>query len=205
MKFLAKSTDSAACKSGLVYAKGRSSQNKALRKALIDEQYGFCANTEKWLEPLDSVEVEHMEQSIKYHDDCMNWYAALREANLYKKDKQYKGAIFFASRFYQDQQEWNERVEYQRGIDEQCGIYVRKDLEDQEAKDFLDFLGVNDPRLALQRQKRIAFLKDQLQDLDWPIEKLMEWLGKNPEFLSFPTAIEAEFRIDLTPIIQRTA
>lgn len=36
----------------------------------------------------------------------------------------------------------------------------------------------------------------------WTPERIKRYLGKHPKYLSFPTAIEAEFDIDLGDILQ---
>ena len=60
MKFLAKRTDSAIADAK--YAKG--GHNDGLLLALLAEQHGFCAYTEKVANPLDTLAVEHFDPRL---------------------------------------------------------------------------------------------------------------------------------------------
>ena len=75
MKFLSKNADSKILKEGLVYrAKG---SNTVLRNLLIEEQKNYCAYTEKFLQPLEQVDVEHFNSAKKGtpEDNYYNYYA----------------------------------------------------------------------------------------------------------------------------------
>ena len=143
MKFLSKREDSAILKLGLTYNKNASENNRKLNELLLAEQKNFCAYTEKYIGPLDSVEVEHLNSSKKYNDDYYNYYTVLRKANEYKikKDKKYVGATFFDSLFFQDDTNFRQRVTYADGI------YYELNEEDTEAKELIDFLGFNEAPL----------------------------------------------------------
>ena len=132
MKFLSKSEDSPILKRGLKYVKG---DNSELRKLLLEEQKNFCAYTEKYVEHLDSVEVEHFNSSIKKNDDYYNYYAVVRKANLYKKDEKYNGAAFFDSLFFQ--KNFDSRIRFVPGD----LVYEEINTGDTEAIDFIDFVG----------------------------------------------------------------
>jgi hypothetical protein len=100
MKFLSKSKESIILAEGLVYRQNSSKNNHRLKEMLMVEQKGYCAYTEKYLQPLDSVEVEHLDAAKKYADDYYNYYAVIRNANLYKQDEKYSGAYFLDSLFF---------------------------------------------------------------------------------------------------------
>lgn len=100
MKFLTKKATSTILAENITYKKNVGENNKKLKNLLITEQFNFCAYTEKYLEPLDSVEVEHFNPSLKYHDNYYNYYAVVRNANLYKQDEKYVGAAYFKSLFF---------------------------------------------------------------------------------------------------------
>lgn len=85
MKFFGKNPDSEILRENLTYQENRSENNRRIKEILIQEQHNFCAYTEKYFEPMDSVEVEHFDSSIKYIDNYFNYYAVLRKPNLYKK------------------------------------------------------------------------------------------------------------------------
>ncbi len=194
MKFLQKHKDSLILQNGWKY-KGQSENDKRLRIELLNEQFNFCAYTERSLAHTDATEVEHFDPSIKYKDDYHNYYAVLSWANKKKIGKQYAG-----SRFFQDKELLDARVTYQNGR------FKAIDKADSEAQDLIDFLGMNDQALFEDRKYHVNRLRKLFEGrFHGSIIQFMEYLAEHRQELSFPTAIEAEFRIDLTPIIQRTA
>jgi hypothetical protein len=203
MRFLAKSVESPILIAGMVYKKN--GDNSPLRIALIKEQNGFCAYTEKYLEPLDSVEVEHFDASKKYQDDYFNYYAVIRKANRFKKDERYRGATFFQTKFFHSPQVLRSRIGYQCSIRDEPGLFFAQSATDQEAKDLIDFLGCNESGLSRQRQDTMEFIRQNLALMNWPASKVVDYLSKHRNLLSFPTAIEAEFQIDLSDIIAQIA
>ena len=133
MKFLAKSPQSQILLNKVLYRENNSVNNKKLTALLIEEQKGFCAYTEKYLQPLDSAETEHINSSIKYNDNYYNYYAVIRNANLYKQDEKYSNASFFKNLFFQDSDEFNTRISFSNNM------YYEIDETDTEAKEFIDF------------------------------------------------------------------
>ena len=131
MKFLGKKATSQILQEGLTYQKNRAENNNRLKDLLLKEQYNFCAYTEKYIQELDSSEVEHFNSIIKFADDYYNYYAVIRKANQYKKDEKYKDAVFFHSLFFQDNNAFNRRVKY---ID---GTYEEIDQNDNEVKNLI--------------------------------------------------------------------
>ncbi|MBC7554576.1 MAG: hypothetical protein H7257_11420 [Taibaiella sp.] len=186
MKFLSKRPDSEIFLQNLVYKKGQ--DNSDLRKFLLQEQKNFCAYTEKYVQKLDSVEVEHFNSGIKFDDDYYNYYAVVRRANLYKKDEQYKGASFVTSLFFQ--KELKARIQFIKGD----LVYEEIIPGDNEVVEFVDFIGLNHPDLYEDRKRHINRLKDLfIMGFD-----IIAHFHKYPQELSFITAIEAEFDIDLS-------
>jgi hypothetical protein len=191
MKFLSKNPSSPIYTQGTVYGHD-SLKNRALRNALLKEQYGFCAYTERMVAPTDTVEVEHFNPAIKYHDDYFNYYAVLPWANRSKLRKTYDGSLFF-----QNIHELQNRISYQ---DEE---YHPSEENDLEARELIRFLGFNEEELWVQRKDHIGRLNVILECLcDSDKDQFYAYLAKHRQELSFPTAIEAEFNIDLTDILQ---
>lgn len=155
MKFLSKTEDSNILKENLTYKKNDTQNNRILKQALLEEQKNFCAYTEKFIQRLDACEVEH--SSLKYKDDYFNYYAVLRRANQYKKDTEYKSAIFFHTLFFQDEKELKARIQYRDGI------YEEVDINDLEAIHLIDFLGFNHPDLYIERKRHIKRLRKTFQ------------------------------------------
>ncbi len=196
MKFLAKSPQSEVLAQKLVYKSGNTDRNAHIKRLLTNEQKGFCAYTEKVFWGTDSPEVEHFNRLIKEADNYYNYYAAVRWANAYKsrKDRQYEGASFFQSLFFQNKETFGQRIRFVSSDN----VYEEIDLNDTEASDFIAYLGLNSEQLVTDRVRHI----NQLRELAPFIEK--DWLGyfrRNRYELSFVTAIETAFTLDLTDII----
>lgn len=196
MKFLTKDSGSDILASGMTYQKNKAENNRLLREKLLIEQHQFCAYTEKYIEELDSVEVEHFDSSKKYADDYFNYYAVLRWANNQKADEKYqkKGASFFTTLFFHDRVKFEQRVQY----DAADMVYEEIDDTDIEAEELIDFLGFNHPNLFEQRRKHINRLKSIFKEAGFTEVQVLDYLQRHPEELSFITAIEAEFGIDLS-------
>jgi hypothetical protein len=192
MKFFSKNSSSEILKQGLTYQKNRAENNAKLKDLLIQEQYHFCAYTEKYFDELDSVEVEHFDSSKKYNDDYFNYYAVLRKPNLYKKDEAYKNSKFFETLFFQNQTVLMKRIHY---IKDEF-VFEATDDSDQEAKDFIDFLGLNNHDLYNCRKnhiKRLAFILPNLND-----SQKINYFQNHRTELSFITMIEHEFDLELS-------
>jgi hypothetical protein len=193
MKFLTKNLQSPIHTEGLTYQKNRSENNAVLRDRLIKEQKNFCAYTEKYIQGLDSVEVEHFDSSKKYQDDYFNYYAVLRKPNLYKRDEKFKNHTFFQTLFFHDKTAFDERIKYQNGI------YCEVDEADEEARDLIDFLGFNHPELSKDRSNHLNRLKSIFPYLS--DEQKLKHFEDHKEELSFITALEIEFGLDFSEIL----
>jgi hypothetical protein len=185
MNFLRKEGTDIARHDQLRYPKDR---DKAVA-ALIGIQKGFCAYSERYLKPLDSVELEHFDPRKKNteEDGFSNWHAVIRWMNAHKARsiEKYEPLPDVAS--------WNgERIWYERGL------FVCRD-EDTEAKNLIDFLGVNRQEVFEERANHIARIRNMRNKVG--DEMLMEFLSEDPEQLSFPTAIAAELGIPAFEII----
>jgi len=198
MKFLVKDKNSVILKDNLVYKKGQSKNNRKLKDELLKEQLNFCAYTEKYIQELDASEVEHFNSSIKYNDNYYNYYIVIRRANQYKieKDKKYKSASFFESLFFQDIDEFNKRIKFEDGY------YSEVNENDVEAIGLIDFLGFNNDILYSDRKRHIKRLKRNFKDADYNKNEIKGYFKEHIQELSFITAIEYEFEIDLSDIVK---
>jgi hypothetical protein len=195
MKFLSKSKASVILAEGVVYRENSSKNNERLKKMLMAEQKGYCAYTEKYLQPMDSVEVEHLDAVKKYADDYFNYYAVIRNANLYKQDEKYKGAAFLDSLFFHDAVVVNERIGFKENV------FYELDENDTAAREFIDFLNLNHPALSGQRATHLALLQSTFNDGRYDKEAIIRYFKKHPEQLSFVTALEAGLGINLFELL----
>ncbi len=195
MKFLTKRADSGILTTGIVYKlKG---DNTNLKNLLVEEQKNYCAYTEKYLQPLDQVDVEHFDSAKKgtIADNYYNYYAVITTANKYKKDEKYIAASFLHNRFYQNEQELNVRIGFSNNI------FFEKNENDVEARDFIDFLGLNHPKLSDERSKHVQRMKDHFSAGNYTIEKIKGYFEKYKSELSFITALNTEFGYDFTELL----
>ncbi|MEZ4933899.1 MAG: hypothetical protein R2788_17470 [Saprospiraceae bacterium] len=184
-------------KEGLTYQENKGKNNLKIREMLVEEQSNFCAYTEKYIQELDSCEVEHFDSSKKYKDDYYNYYAVLRKPNQYKKDEAYKSASFFDNLFFHDNEEFNRRIVY---VD---GAYEETNLDDAEARELIDFLGFNHESLYKQRKRHVRRLKELFDDAGYNEENRLNYFRKNNDELSFITALEIELQIDLSEFFRK--
>jgi hypothetical protein len=194
MKFLTKRADSSILAQNLTYKKGQGGNNEKLRDALLSEQKNFCAYSERYIKNTDSPEVEHFNAEKKYADDYYNYYTVIRWANQSKEDEKYKGNSFFTSLFFQDKVQFDARIAYSEGE------YFPVQDNDTEADDLIRFLGFNKYELYLDRQShldRLRFIFDGKTQ-----EEKLQYFRTHKDELSFITAIEIEFDLDLSSLLQ---
>ncbi len=188
MKFLYKDPDSLTAFLGLIYPKDRI----LAKEALSGIQRNFCAYSERYLKPLDSVDVEHFDPRLKNtpSDNIRNWHAVIHWLNMRKSNR------IEDFEPLPDLQYWtNDRVSYQNG-------FFVCDQADVETTNLISFLGVNRKEVYDERAKHIARLR-RLKDLVG-VEELIEILAESPDELSFPTAIGAELELPVDDLITRS-
>ncbi len=198
MKFLTKNNQSAILSEGIVYQRNASENNAKLKRKLLAEQKGFCAYTERFVD-IKECEVEHFNCTIKYNDNYFNYYAVLREANLRKKRKENEIDANKIGLFFQNSEHFNQRIRYNKHI----GEYETVQITDNEANMLIDLLGFNDFELKQQRINHINRLKRNKEDSKYTDNEFVEFLIEfKQDIISFVTAIEHEFDINLSDIIK---
>lgn len=197
MKFFGKNPDSKILKEGLVYKKNSAANNSKIKEILIEEQYNFCAYTEKYFDKLDSIDVEHFDSNIKGKDDYYNYYAVLHKPNLiFKKDEKYKNASFVNSKFFQDETQLKKRIEYIQGE----YVFEETETSDFEARDFIDFLGINNPDLVMYRKNHCNRLKETFKAACYTESEILRYFNEHKNELNFITVLENELGIVLKEI-----
>lgn len=187
MNFLRKDSSQLAGNEALRYPKDR---DKAV-DLLIRIQRGFCAYSERYLKPLDSVELEHFDPRKKNTDldGFANWHAVIRWMNAHK------ARLIENYEPLPDITTWrSDRVWYQDGL------FVCQ-ADDQEARNLIEFLGVNRQEVFEERANHVARIRAMQQKVGDDL--LLEILSESPEQLSFPSAIQAELGIRAFEMIDR--
>ena len=158
-------------------------------KALIKEQQGYCAYSERYILPIHASEIEHFDDSKKKtsNDDYWNWYAVLRKMNQIKIGKKIKDYLPILDP--QDPQ-LTQRICYK------AGQFQTVQPGDTEAQNLINFLGWNDPTLARERDGFInRRKKDRARFFSNDPQGFIDYLKEEPDNLSFITALEAELGI----------
>lgn len=200
MKFLSKREDSAIIQRNLIYRANNSVNNRNLLLALLNEQQSFCAYTEQYIlqdennDFLASVDVEHFTASKKgtSEDDYYNWYAVLHRINIKKLDEKYAKASFHQSRFFQNRAILESRIEY--SVED--NLYFEIDSDDDEARDFIDFILIDSHTIARRRKANLNKL-EAIFEAKGTKEAFVEYLIAHRQDLSFITAIEEKFGVEL--------
>lgn len=185
MLFLKKNSESTILKENLRYEY----DSKRIKDLLMVEQMNFCAYSERYLKPLDAVEVEHFNPNQKNtpHDSYFNWYATLRWMNNHKYKK-------LNSRFLPICLPYSENLKQR--ITYENGVFLATDDKDFEIINLIEFLGLNKPEVYLERSNHVKLIKD-LQKLAGNNETFRLMLTAHKEYLSFGTALLYELSIDI--------
>ena len=154
--------------------------------ALLAEQKGFCAYSERHKKETDEVHIEHFDPRKKNTvcDNYWNWYAVLAWCNHHKPHRieEYEPlACPYESNL-------PERIGYRDGE------FVPLAFDDIEARNLIEFLGWNSRELFDDRARHIEHLRWVQEELASD-EKFIEYLNRNADQLDFFTAIRAEFGV----------
>ncbi|PHR14784.1 MAG: hypothetical protein COA40_00990 [Aequorivita sp.] len=191
MKYLGKRANSEIIEKKLNYE--TNNQREEIRKLLVQEQNQFCAYSERYIKETDSVDIEHFDGRLKSseEDNYYNWYGVLTWFNSHKPKK----IDPFIPFLIPHSADLKDRIKYENGI------YIIINEEDIEAQNLIDYLGFNKVELFNDRKKHINRIATLLEMLNKDIDSLKEHFKKDKDSLSFATAIEVEFEIDLEDLI----
>lgn len=160
-----------------------------IRAALIDEQRGFCAYSERYIRNTDSSDVEHFDPRLKNteSDGYENWYAVLHWMNSHKPRKIEPYEPLLAPHTG----EVTERIVYRDGLFEPASA------GDQPAKNLINYLGWNKPEVYRDRQKHVNRIRAVRELFDGSNDEFVEFLKTDPDNLSFATALAYELGLEL--------
>jgi len=204
MQFLSKNPDSAILKEGQKYKSSSGRSNQKLKQALLKEQQGFCAYSEKYISEIDSVDVEHFNPALKEQDDYFNYYAVLRYCNQYKQHlyPKFAESEFFKTLFFQDPEQLHSRIQYFK--DEVGGMFDSVDPEDHDAQNLIEYLGWNSHALHSERKKHLESIQAIMQDAGYDsAESQLAFFKKFRDRLSFITMLEKELSLPLLALLNQ--
>lgn len=181
MRYLGKRDDSEIVREGWRYPRDRERIAGALRR----EQRGFCAYSERYLQPIDAAEIEHIDPRDKDtdRDGYRNGYLVLRWMNLHKR----RDIERFLPLLPPTAGDISRRITYRHGQ------FLPVDPADREADNLITWLGFNRPELAQERADHVRRVRRVLRLIG--DEQLQVLLRDDPFYASFATALEAELGI----------
>jgi len=187
MRYLGKRADSIVASNAWRYPRDATK----IREALLSEQQGFCAYSERHVRKTDQTEVEHFDPRLKEQpeDGYGNWYAVLAWMNRHKC----QGIERFEPMVRPDS-DLRARIRYVKGL------FQPINAQDTEARNFIDFIGWNCRELFEDRQTYVKRIRDLIENLgaDWAD------LCGDPAYCEFATALEAELGLKVPEAARAT-
>jgi hypothetical protein len=192
MKFFGKLSDSEIRTSGWSY--DRKADRPQIREALLFEQFGFCAYTEKVLGPTDGPEIEHYDPRLKStpDDGYTNWYAVCHRVNQIKPKK--LDARFLPIIERPHETDLASRIQY---VGDK-GCFEPLDPDDVEAQNFLRFICVNETELVKERMAHVGRILDGFDAHHRDFAAFSRVLLNDKKLLSFISALETALGVELS-------
>jgi hypothetical protein len=191
MKRVVKKSNSEVLAQGLNYTVN--GNNTGLRDVLFSEQKGFCAYTETYLGRTDKKEIDHFNPNLKGKstDKYENWFLIKAQWNSEKSSKweKYQPVLHPTAIDFED------RILYSEGD------YLVSNLDDEEAKNLIALLKLNDADLAIERKKYISRKRSEISACGFSVKDYFELLVQEDlNSIKFLRAIQEEFSFDIQSI-----
>lgn len=193
MRRVIKYADSKIINEKLNYIQGNSANNRKIRDILFEEQKKFCAYTDECFSRTDKGDIEHFDPTLKNtsKDNYYNWFLVKHQWNKEKSNrwKTYQPVL------HPTAQDFEERIIYDEGD------YIAKD-SDEEAKNVIKLLQLDDPDLADERKQYIERKKKEMEDTEQdPFSFFSILIKKDRCRVSYLRAIKEEFGVDIWEIL----
>jgi len=173
----------------LNYITGNSYNNRKIADILLKEQKGFCAYTDEYLSRTDAKDIEHFDPTLKdtAADSYDNWFLVKHQWN---KEKSYKWSDYQPT-LQPTASDFEERVTYFEGD-------YFADSNDEEAKNLVSLLKLDDVAFAEKRKKYIKRKKEEIVAFGQSeIDFFTTLINKDICQVSYLRAIREEFGVDL--------
>jgi hypothetical protein len=192
MRYLKKDPHSPLLGAGLKYE--TVTDRPKIRARLLLEQKGFCAYSERFIKQTDEAHIEHFDPRLKEtpDDGYYNWYATLPWFNS-RKPKKIDPYLPILS---PSDPNVAQRISYNREV----GLFKEVDDADVEAKKLIKFLLLDRNEWYEDCQKHLQRVR-KLRELCGDDELFMAELQSDWDNLSFASALEAEFGIDVAALV----
>lgn len=192
MKRVLKISDSKILTQGLNYVVN--GNNSKLAKELFEEQKGFCAYTETYLGRTDKKEIDHFNPTLKGNltDNYQNWFLIKAQWNSEKSSKWEK----YQPVLHPTAIDFNDRIVYSNGD------YLVANPHDNEAKNLLALIKLDDADLASERKKYINRKREEIRQYNVTAKEYFELLiDADLNSIRFIRAIEKEFGVNVIEMI----
>lgn len=188
MRRIIKNSNSEVILNNIKYKKG---DNKALASILLKEQKNFCAYTEEYIGINDAADIEHFNPTLKFTevDSYQNWFMVKHKPNNLKRTNWFETILLPTS------QDFEQRLIYFDG-------YFLYKPDDNETKNLIDLLNLNNEIFVKNRKKYIERRKERIKEKNIPArDYFQEKIDSEIDCIKYLRAIQEEFNIDIWNMI----
>lgn len=196
MKRVVKPVNSRIISEQLSYQEGNSVNNREISKVLFEEQKGFCAYTEEYMGRADAKDIEHFNPQLKgtAADNYNNWFLV---KHLWNKEKASKWNDFQPV-LHPTAADFEQRIVYDGGD------YRLANDNDEEAKNLMNLIKLDDQVLADERKKYIKRKKEEIIKYGSDAETFFnDLIDVSMKSISYLRAIEEEFGISIFELLEK--
>ena len=190
MRKVEKSETSQVLEQKLNYIEGNSANNSNISRILYQEQKGFCAYTEEYIGRADARDIEHFNPTLKGTDldSYKNWSLVKHQWNKEKSSKWLK----YQPILHITDDNFDDRIVYDNGD------YRSANIDDDEAKNLIGLLKLDDVILADERKKYLKRKKIEIEIYKENEKDFFELLiNEDIKQISYLRAIKEEFNINI--------
>lgn len=190
MRKVLKNPNSKILADGLMYVSGDSNNNKKIATVLLSEQKKICAYTDEYISRTDAKDIEHFDPTLKDtpQDNYNNWFLVKHQWN---KEKSYKWENFQPI-LHPTSNDFEDRIIYINGD------YIAKYEHDEEARNLVSLLKLDDAGLADKRKRYISRKLIEIKVFGQDAKTFFSiLLTVDPGQISYLRAIKEEFEFDI--------
>lgn len=169
--------------------------NSKLRQILFEEQKGFCAYTETFLDRTEQKDIDHFNPTKEYleRNNYMNLFLCKAQWN---KEKSNKWSDFqpLLSPLSDD---FEERIVY----NQELKLFEAKEENDIQANNLVKILKLDDYDLSIERKKHIELSKELMSYFESPTKYFQKTIELDSTAIKFIRSLEIEFNINIWDMI----
>ena len=165
--------------------------NSKLRQILFEEQKGFCAYTETFLDRTEEKDIDHFNPTKEYleRNNYMNLFLCKAQWNKEKSNKWSK----FQPILSPLSDDFEERIIYNQDLK----LFEAKEENDIEANNLVKLLKLDDYDLSMERKKHIELSKELMSYFESPTKYFQKTIELDSTAIKFIRSLEIEFNINI--------